>query len=295
LTSAFGSAPVEYDDSKMPLLAPPRPYTTQINLRPDQIPCGTADLLSQRTGNDVTFHCGGAASDAYGLTPVTLYGLPAVELEVSGHRIDMRLQVTNSSPANPQSLLSDSQSPQLTIGMGYTLRSGLRVGFSRFGGSYLNSDVRPVLLPRTNLGDFEASGSGIDVQWARGAWSTEGEWQSFHFDVPGFLNSPTVYAGYAQAKRILSPRTFVALRLSSERFGRVTDAAHLTAKSFQPTQDTCEFSTGFRINRNQLVKAGVLLANSGLPPQSEPVSPRVARNFEVQLVTDLPAISRAFR
>jgi hypothetical protein len=294
LSSAFGLAPLEYDDSKMPLLAPPRVYTSRINLRPDQIPCGVRSLLAQRMGNDIDFYRGGEESYAYGLAPVTLYGLPAFEAELSIHRIDMRLQVTNSSPVNPQSLKSNSQFPQFTTGAGYTLPGGLHVGVSNFRGAYLDKSLATALPAGRIIRDFEATGIGTDLQWSRGAWSTEGEWEKFGFDVPGFAKSPTVYAGYAQAKRILSPRTFVAARVSFERFGRVTDRKNNTASQFQPPQNTYQFGAGYRLNRHQLIKAGFLRGNSGLPSEADPVSPQFLNKLEIQLVTDITAISREY-
>jgi hypothetical protein len=160
----------------------------------------------------------------------------------------MRLQVTNSSPVNPQSLTSGSQSPQLTLGAGYTFPGGLHLGISGFRGAYLDPldrSLRALLPAGRSIGDFEATGIGTDIQWSRGAWSMEGEWQRFHFDVPGFALSPAVYAGYAQTKRILSPRVLVAARISFERFGRVADSRDNTAPQFQPDQNTYEFGAGY--------------------------------------------------
>lgn len=295
LSSAFGLGPIEYDDAKMPLLAPPRLYTSRINLRPDQLPCGASDLLWQRAGSDIDFHCGGSEEEGYGLTPVTLYGLPGFETELSSHRIDLRMQVTNSSPVNPLGLTSRGQSPQLTVGAGYTLPGGLHVGISEFRGAYLDHTVAAVLPAGRTIRDYQVSGFGADFQWSRGAWSTEGEWQRFHFDLPGFAVSPDLYAGYAQAKRILSPRVFVAARVSFERFGRVVDREDRAASHFQPAQSSCEFAAGYRVNRRQLIKGGFAFGDTGLPSEGRWPSPRLANRVEIQLVTELSAISRAFR
>jgi hypothetical protein len=295
LSSAFGLGPVEYDDAKMPLLAPPRVYTTGINLRPDQRPCGVSDLLWQRAGADIDFHCGGSDEEGYGFTPVTLYGLPGIEAELSSHRVDLRLQVTNSSPANPQSLTSRSQSPQITVGAGYTLPGGLHVGISEFRGPYLDRAITAALPTGRTILDYRASGVGTDFQWSRGGWNTEGEWQRFHFDLPGFAVSPNIYAGYAQAKRILSPRVYIAARVSFEHFGRVVDRKDGAAPHFQPSQSSCELAAGYRVNRRQLIKGGFAFGGTGLPSDSRWPSPRLANRVEVQLVTELSAISRAFR
>jgi hypothetical protein len=295
LSSAFGLGPIEYDDAKMPLLAPPRVYTSLINLRPDQLPCGTSDLLWQRAGGDIDFHCGGSDEEGYGLAPVTLYGLPGFETEISSHRMDVRLQVTNSSPANPQGLTSRSQSPQLTVGAGYTLPGGLHVGISEFRGAYLDRSVASTLPTGRTIRDYRASGLGADFQWSHGGWSTEGEWQRFHFALPGFAVSPNIYAGYAQAKRILSPRVFVAARVGFERFGRVVDRDNRETPHFQPAQNNYEIAAGYRVNRRQLIKGGFAFGDTGLPSDGRWASSRLANKVEVQLVTELSAVSRAFR
>lgn len=151
-----------------------------------EIPSGTHDLLYE---------------DDYGHAPVTLYGQPGIETEISLGRVDGRLQITNSSPSNPQSLLSRSQSAQWTAGAGYTVRGGLHVGASAFRGPYLDADVQEDLPPGVHFRDFKASGIGMDAQWFRGFWSAEDKWQRFRFRVPDFLQSRAADSAYAQVKR----------------------------------------------------------------------------------------------
>ena len=102
LASAFGSFPLRYDDAENPLLDQPLSYVQTLSLDYGQIPCGVKDLVAQHYGY-VSDSCGGAGGGP-GLTPVTLYGLPGAEIDFSGHRLDARLQIANSSPAYPQPL-----------------------------------------------------------------------------------------------------------------------------------------------------------------------------------------------
>src|SRR5579864_7560505 len=127
LASAFGAFPLHYDDADNPLLDKPMPDAAYLKLRADQLPCGLADLLGQQSASSVNYACGGSSSSSEGLMPVTLYGLPGVEVDLSTHKIDARFQLTNSSPVNPQSLLSTSQHAQWTAGAGYSLVPGFRV------------------------------------------------------------------------------------------------------------------------------------------------------------------------
>jgi hypothetical protein len=125
LPSAFGAFPLRYDDSDNWLVDQPLSYGSYLKIRPDQLPCGVNDLLHQSEYLDgVRFYCGGSDAERYGILPVTLYGLPGAEVDVSWRKFDGRFQLTNSSPANPQSLRSGNQAAQWTAGAGYTIRQG---------------------------------------------------------------------------------------------------------------------------------------------------------------------------
>src|SRR5580658_8529095 len=108
LSSAFGAFPLHYDDADNALIDQPMSYVQTLALRNDQLPCGVADLLQQSYGW-VGNLCGGAPGSGWGLTPVSLYGLPAVEADISSHGVDARIQVTSGSPSDPLSL---SHAPQ---------------------------------------------------------------------------------------------------------------------------------------------------------------------------------------
>lgn len=296
LSSAFGLFPLEYDDAKTPFVNPPAIYIANLPLRADQLACGAGDLLFQPYGSEVEYNCGGSRSQSYGLVPVTLYGLPAIETDLSWRRLDARVQITNSSPANPEGFASANQSVQWTAGGGYTLPAGVHVGISGFRGPYLDRDLNLLLPPGRTIRDFPASGLGVDGQWSRGPWSTEGEWQHFRFDLPGFLVAPSENAAYGQVKRILSPRAFLAARVTAQRFGRIQDSSGVFAKQYQAPQYLDEFSLGYRVNRHQLLKTefnwmnfSAWNADNWYWPASH------GYGVQLQLVTSFTAFSRAFR
>jgi hypothetical protein len=290
LTSAFGSFPPHYDDADNPLLDQPLSYATHVKLRPDQLPCGVKDLLWQGGYSaGIDFWCGGSQSEGYGMLPGPLYGLPGIELDVSTHRADARFQLTNSSPANPQSLLSGSQHAEWTAGGGYTLPRGLRIGASAFRGPFMDRVLSDLLPQGKTVLDFPATGAGLDAQWARGRWSTGGEWQWFRFDYPNFTVSPTVSFGYAEVKAALNPRTYLALRTGYQRNGRVQDVTGASASNFAPDRQSYEFAVGFRPNRWQLVKLGYeWLKTAQVSGTGENV-------LGIQLVTSIQSLSEALR
>ncbi len=288
LGSAFGSFPLQYDDAKTLFPSPPPSYLATLPFRADQLPCGVRDLRSAHYHYDVDFGCGGSEIESYGLLPVALYGLPGAEIDISLARIDARFQVTNSSPVNPHGLTSSNQFAQWTAGGGYTFGSGLHIGASGFRGPYLDRVVEP-FLASGKVSDFLATGSGVDAQWARGWWSLAGEWQRFTFGLPGFHKSPTEQAAYAELKRIVSPRLYLAARITALRFPAVEDDSGAGIDHAAIPQRVYELGFGFRPNNHQLLKASykrVALATS-----------REERDNVValQLVTSLTALTRAFR
>jgi len=296
LSSAFGLFPIEYDDAKMPLIDAPPLYTNYLPLRPDQMPCGVNDILSQTYGSEVEYGCGGPDVERYGMSPVSLFGLPAIELETSFSRIDARLQITNSSPANPHSLTANGQFAQWTAGAGYTLPGGLHLGVSGFRGPYLDHTLAALLPSGTTIRDYPASAAGLDAEWSRGAWSLQGEWQQYHFALPGFAVSPSENGAYGQAKWIVSPRLFLAMRASALHFGRMQDSSGHSANLFAAPQQVYEVSAGYRLNRRQLLKFGGSWTNGNSWAVGNWLWPQTNRyQLEAQLVTSFTAMSKAFR
>jgi hypothetical protein len=296
LSSAFGLFPVEYDDSKMPLIDAPALYTYSLPIRPDQLPCGVEDIMGQTYGSELDYHCGGSDDKRYGMTPASLYGLPAIETEISISRLDARLQLTNSSPANPRGLAASGQAAQWTAGGGYTLPGGLHLGVSGFRGPYLDRILIPLLPDGKTIRDFTAWGLGTDAEWSRGRWSVEGEWQHIHFELPGFSPSPSESGAYGQAKCILSPRLFLAMRATAQHFGRIQDSSGDSADQVAGPRQVYDFSVGYRLNRQQLLKFGSSWTNRNYWAVNSWVWPQSDRySVQAQLVTSLTAVSRAFR
>jgi hypothetical protein len=256
LSSAFGAFPLRYDDAVNPLNDQPLPYT----------------YLALRTS--------AVGSKNYGLTPVTLYGLPAAEIDLSWRRLDGRFQLTNSSPYNPRSLSESGQYAQWTAGAGYTIRQGLRVGMSAYRGPWLDGSFEPLVPHGSSLSDYPANGLGVDVQWARGAWSVGGEWQRFAFSFPLSAKPSILSFGYVELKGVINPRWYAAFRANYQ-----TD----TPSTFFPNRQAYELAVGFRPNRLQLLKVGYeWMKVDGRPGSHDNV-------FGVQFVTSINGLSKALK
>ena len=113
------------------------------------------------------------------------------------------------------------------------------------------------------------------MAWARGHWDAQGEWHRFELAyhvIPTFREN----AGYAEARRVLHPRWYVAARAGYLHgcygFGR----------------ETYETVAGFRPDTHQLIKAGYELARNS---KSGALSGAVT----FQLVTTVHPLSLAYR
>jgi hypothetical protein len=290
LTTALGSFPLRYDDAENPLIDQPLGYVAFVRLRPDQLACGTADVLHQQSyTSGVEHYCGGATSQGKGFQPATLYGLPGFEFDAAGRHWDARVQATNSSPANPQRLNSPSQFWQTTAGGGWSIRQGLRIGASTFHGPYIEQPLAALLPVGTTPRDFSATGIGLDGQCAHGRTSISGEWQWFRFPSPRFVQQPTVRFGYGEAKVTIQPRLYLALRAGVQQFGTIVDDRQHAADSFAPSRMFAEAGFGWRLNRSQLLKASYEFVHY------EGSSSKRDNILGVQFVATFHQIAKAFR
>ena len=205
---------------------------------------------------------------------VTSFGMMGAQVDASVARLDIRAQFTNSSPLNRRSIFDRDQYGTWSGGAGYTVKQGLRVGISGFRGPYLHRQF-PFFFPgEARPKDLPATGLGLDAQWGHGPWNFYGELQRFQMDyrvIPNFKQN----FGYAEARRTLHPRWYVAVRAGYRR------------SPVLPPYEVYEFAAGFRPNRHQLIKAGYEVQQTRGP---RPLTNRV---YAVQLVTNLPTLSRS--
>lgn len=237
LSTAFGSFLLRYDDAVNPLIDMPMAY-------------------------------------GYYYKPVSNLGLAGSQVDLTLGKADMRAQFVNSSPANRRSIFDREQYGNWSGGAGYTIRQGFRVGVSGYRGPYLDRNYAFYFPGEASPRSLAGSAIGVDVQWARGAWNVYGEWQRFQMDyraIPTFKE----HTGYAEARRVLHPRWYIASRVG-----------YLRANAFAGRQ-IYEFVGGFRPNRHQLAKVGYQVE------QCPTVRGTLGNTLSVQLVTTFRAISVA--
>jgi hypothetical protein len=177
----------------------------------------------------------------YSYTPVSNLSVAGAEVDATRGKWDGRVQFANSSPANPRSLFEHDQYANWAGGAGYTIRQGLRVGLSGYRGPFLDRKFEYFMPGEANPSTLPAHALGLDASWMRGHWTVLGELQKF---VMPYTLIPVFHeqAGYAELKRVLNPRWYVAGRV-----GYTTTNASGKVQSY-------EGAAAFRPNRLQLIK-----------------------------------------
>jgi hypothetical protein len=146
---------------------------------------------------------------------------------------------------------------------------------SGYRGPYLDRHYAFFFPGEANPNTQPAYGLGTDVQWARGHWNVQGEFQRFamaYAAIPTFRED----AAYGEVRRVLHPRWFVASRIG------------YASATFGGTVTRYEFAAGYRPARFELIKAGYQLNHH--------YSGSIANDntFAVQFITTLHA-SHALR
>jgi hypothetical protein len=174
---------------------------------------------------------------------VSEQGIAGAQIDATRGRWDGRVQFANSSPVNPRSIFAHDQYGNWAGGGGYTIRQGLRVGASAYRGPYLDRHFKYFFPGEANPNTLPAHALGFDVEWARGHWSAQGEWQQFAMAyklIPTFREQ----TGYGEVKRELAPRWYVAGRMGYSSANASGNAERL------------ELAAGFRPGRSELLKVG---------------------------------------
>jgi hypothetical protein len=177
----------------------------------------------------------------YYYAPVSIAGVAGAQIDATRGKWDARVQFANSSPANPRSLFAHDQYGNWAGGAGYTIRQGFRMGISGYRGPYLDRHYAYFFPGEANPNTLPATGLGLDVNWAHGHISAQGEVQKFvmtYKAIPDFHES----TGYGEVKQVLSPRWYVAFR-----------GGYSTSNAAGKSQ-TFETAAGFRPDRLQLIK-----------------------------------------
>jgi len=200
-------------------------------------------------------------------------GVAGAQADLTLGKLDARVQFVNSSLMNPRSVFDRDQYGNWAGGAGYTILQGLRIGVSGARGPFLDRQW-PFFFPgEANPNRLPGSSVGTDVQFARGHWNLEGEWNwmLMPYHVIPFTRRE---GAYLEAKRVLAPRWYAALR-----------SGYLCTNG--NCEDAYEMAAGFRPGVHQLIKLGYEIDHTQ--------SGQLNRDVMLQFVTTVHPISLAWR
>jgi hypothetical protein len=205
---------------------------------------------------------------------ISTMGLAGVQTDVTLGKWDARAQFVNSSLMDPRSPLQKDQYGNWAGGAGYTILQGLRVGISGSRGPYLSREW-PYFFPgESNPNTLPGSTAGAEVGFARGHWNVEGEWDwmMLPYRAIPFIRRE---GAYGEAKRVLSPRWYAAVR-----------EGYLSTNGSR--QDIFEVAAGYRPGVHELIKFGYEL-------QHNAASGLMNGSVVAQFVTTVHPVSLAWR
>ena len=207
-------------------------------------------------------------------TKITTMGIAGVQTDLALGKWDARVQFVNSSMMDPRSIFDRDQYGNWAGGAGYTIFQGLRIGASGSRGPYLNRQWPNFFPGEANPNRLPGSNVGTELQFARGHWNVEAEWDwmVMPYHVIPFTRRE---GAYVEAKRVLTPRWYLAAR-----------DGYLSTNG--DCQQLFEMAAGFRPGAHELVKFGYEVERDGKSGQ-------VNRISMVQFVTTLHPISLAWR
>lgn len=205
---------------------------------------------------------------------ISTMGMAGVQTGLTLGKWDARVQLVNSSTMNPRSIFDRDQYGNWAGGAGYTILQGLRIGISGARGPYLDRQWAYFRPGEANPNRLPGSSVGSDLQFARGHWNVEAEWNWMlmpYHEIPFTRRE----GAYLEARRVLSPRWYAAVR-----------GGYLFTNG--NGQEVYEMAAGFRPGIHELIKLGYEI-------EQNEKSGQINRFTMVQFVTTIHPISLGWR
>jgi hypothetical protein len=140
--------------------------------------------------------------------------------------VEYGVELKNASLASRPSLwdprLHGWDHPTVSGRIGWHPDAAWRLGASFSRGSYLASEARAGLPPGEHIDDFRHTLIGADLAYSWRHLQLWGEFFASRFEVPNVEDADSV-AYYVEAKQMLSPQVFAALRWNQQLFAEVAD------------------------------------------------------------------------
>jgi hypothetical protein len=178
-----------------------------------------------------------------------------VEVSGTASRFDYRAALVSLPVTHEGYVPAPSPSLRPALGGGYTPIPQVRVGASLTWGPYLNSDLGASLPAGADWKSYTQRVVGIDSRVSIGYFEFRGELGLSRYDVPNQTDPVTGIAYYAEVKRTLSPRFFVAARAERNDYPFIRPASGSAWIARSVDIYNGEVGVGFRASPGILIKA----------------------------------------
>jgi hypothetical protein len=243
-----------------PLIGLPLAYQYLTSLRPDALPATADDLLRMRAR-------GWQPSFPIGSTSVGP-GMPLISASKWSTGIGGRWQMQWLEFAGAWSLgapgvpvASDLDAGrQLSGHVTATLPAGLIVGVSGARGRWINDDAL-ALVPEARRDDSITTLVATDAEYGYGPWLLRAEWLRSTYDMPLGEQAPgplqlVSSSGFIEARRRLSARWQVAVRLDRLTFNKISGTLGGVPTPWDAPIDRAEGAVAFRATRHLDLRVG---------------------------------------
>jgi len=143
--------------------------------------------------------------------------------QVSGQvdRLDYRVAFVDLPLVNEDYVPEPASVLRPTLALGFTPVTGLRVGGYITRGPYLNRDIEVFLPAGAGWRDYQQHVLGADIQFSRGYFELNGDFNRNSYEAPGQARSVRGKAYFIEPKYTWTPRFFTALRLERNDYAYI--------------------------------------------------------------------------
>ena len=249
----FGAFPERWYPFANPLIGDPFMYSYVTSLRPDNIPAGPDDLLSQRgNGRSAQFRGGGNASRSSGVPMIEIFKWAAGGVGFgSVGPFEWLAGATSGTLSHPGGV-DEGDGAQVIGRARYKPSPVFNAGVSAASGRWLDNVVEGGLGDQT-LSSFKQTGVGGDFNYARGHLIVYGETAWSRWDVPNIEESVDALSAFLETRYRLIPGLYVAGRLDRLMFSDITSrSGQREPWEFPVTR--VEIGTGYSWERHVILK-----------------------------------------
>jgi hypothetical protein len=248
----FGAFPERWYPFANPLIGDPFMYSYVTSLRPDNIPAGPDDLLSQR-GNGLSplFRGGGSTSQHPGISMIEIFKWAAggVGFGRAG-RFEYLAGVTSGTLSNPGGV-DEGDGAQVLGRVRFLPSSAFNVGASAARGRWLDDIVEDSL--DEPLDSYYQTGVGGDFHYARGHLLLYGEAAWSRWDLPNIDEPIDAISAFLETRYRWLPGLFAAGRLDRLSFSEIT-ASNGESAPWEFPLTRLEVGAGFSWERHVILK-----------------------------------------